>query len=202
MMDNPRPLCQCGGMKLSLLLTLGSSLLLLATTPFAAGQNLLKNGNFDAELNEWVKSYSTVPIKVADEGSNHYLVLVSDDPKIGASVTQGIKVQPGQWYECTGRIRVKSITPGEKNFQNARVQLSWKDTADKDVTPWPPSASHVTPTDDWVPFDLFLRAPIGAVKLNVAPAIFGATGEAAFDDLTVKSANELDVPQADRNRYK
>lgn len=174
--------------------------LIFFTTSALGAENLLKNGDFESPDESWTHISTKEGATIKEEGGNHFLNITtqSNDQVHSRSSEQTINVGAGQWLQLTGKIRVNAVEPdGGATWHNARVQLTWKDEANKEVSPWPPSPEHNSPTDGWKEFKTFLKVPQGAAKLQVAPAIFLARGNADFDDLVLTAVPETDVPAAD-----
>lgn len=181
------------------------SLLLLA--PFAdadeksaAPLNLLENGDFEKPMDgrkipAWSGTEKANLVVREDEG-NHILSLRNDDAEQSLSTRQIVKLDPamvGKMLQFTGKMRVAVLQPGKKSWHTARVQLTWKDDAGKELSPWPTSPFQKKPTQGWVNFSESFAVPATATQLVVAPAIFNCIGGADFDELALVVVEEAPV---------
>src|SRR5262245_2303079 len=104
-----------------------------------AGENLLVNGDFEKADQQWLDVGKHDRSEITDDSGNNVLTLKLADSSISVTVSQEVPVKGGQMLRISGQVRVRSIQPGQAEWHNARIQLTWKDAEGNSVTPWPPS---------------------------------------------------------------
>ncbi len=177
-------------------LLLAASCLMLALGTDAAtlpAQNLVINGDFKSDLQGWKGARQNL-VTLRSEGGNPWLAITNN-----GSVSQSIAMNP-EW-ECLHvamRMRVTDVVRGSESWHNARLAMSFHDQNGKRLEPWP-SVFNAQGTTDWVQYQRDFKIPAGAARLEFSPSMFGVSGGAEFDDLTVtvvrtRGGEAVDLP--------
>ncbi len=159
-------------------------------------QELVINGGFDVDLNSdgvpdgWEKRQG---ISMGGNKSNSWLVLTGR----GAATSQNIKLDPS-WNELTLSMRMRGtdVVVGKSNWEDARVAMTFENSAGKRVGDWP-VVFNVSGTTDWIDCKRTYKVPSGAVNLILYPAVFATSGKFEIDDLSLKVTDVLELEDVD-----
>jgi len=158
----------------------------------ANSQELVINGGFDIDKNSdgvpdgWENRQG---ISMGGDKSNSWLVLTGR----GAASSQNIKLEPS-WNELTLSMRMRStdVVAGKSNWEDARLAMTFENSAGKRVGDWP-VVFNVSGTTDWVDCKRVYKVPGGAVNLRLYPAVFAASGKFEIDDLSIEVTDVLEL---------
>ena len=156
----------------------------------AAAQSLIPNGNFEAsQTGDWPtgwghpKSGSWV-----QEDGNHFMRLTSAEPGQMDSLYQMYKLPADcKALELSWRERVTGLKHGSKPWFDARILVSFKDAAGKDVPGSPPPAATGKDTNGWESRKMQFLVPDGAATVVFMPTLFQVeAGTFDLDDVELK----------------
>lgn len=116
---------------------------------------------------------AALSLKTAQVGSTSAVQELALDPSWGS-------------LKFTFQVRVKSITTGKLNWNDARIALTFFGSDEKVTNAV--AGNWNKPTDGWVDVSQNVPVPPGAVKLNISPAIFDTVGEWELRNLRVELA--------------
>ena len=158
-------------------------------------QNLASNGDFQQGANGWGDaSWKRNGVALRSEASNAWLSLTGN-----SSISQHIALDP-DWLSLrvTMRMRTREVVPGTEGWHDARLAMSFADRKGQHVDPWP-NVFHAQGTTEWTRYERVFKVPPGAAALDLSPSMFGASGQAEFDDILVtvvgtRSGRTVDLP--------
>lgn len=157
--------------------------------------NLVENGGFDRGGLGWSAPEQAVvgPMSFPSDGTNRWAALKAPTRPLA----QRIRLHP-DWLSLrvSARMRATDVTLGDQSWQDARLAMDFKDAAGKHLNPWP-NVFHATGTTEWVSYQRVFKIPPGATTLDINPSIFGPSGSAEFDDISVTIAHAKGIPIAD-----
>lgn len=148
------------------------------------------NGGFEDEPGEeryvpgWY--YEQQSRRTADAGApegRHYLQFTNREAGRSAHILQGFAIDGRSISELTisARVRLNNVQPGKEKDELPRVAVSFYDHNRKELGTW--WIGPFKGTQDWHAVSEKFRVPAGAREGILRLGLFGATGEAAFDDL-------------------
>ena len=149
--------------------------------PALPPQNLVVNGDFRLGGQGWpAGAMKRQGVALKSEGGRKWLELSGY-----GGLSQSILIDP-QWalMQVRLRMRVTGVVPGKEGWHDARLAMNFVDARGKHLDPWP-EVFHAQGTSDWVSYDRGFKIPAGAVRLELAPSMFGVAGKADFADIEV-----------------
>ncbi|MDH7569454.1 MAG: hypothetical protein QHJ73_07705, partial [Armatimonadota bacterium] len=183
----------------------------LMLSPASAGPavppgNLVVNGDFqtDADGDGWPDGWpKQAGVSVVREGGNVWIQIDRY-----ASIGQRIPIDPSWWkLRVSMRMRVTGVTLGDEGWKDARLAMNFVDERGQHVDPWPP-VFHAEGTTGWLEYSGEFTIPEGARMLYLDPSMFGASGRAEFDDVSVtvsrlrsQAKEDLPPPEGTRNLW-
>lgn len=162
-------------------------LLPLAALSAADVPSLIGNGSFEEVDGQGKPAAWSLGAGATIESRDGSRVLALKAEAGNASAQQALDLDPA-WgvLRFSYRVKVDAIRPGTEGWHNARIALTFHGTGG--------GVTHLVagdwkePTAGWVQVRQLITIPTGAVKVNVSPAIFNASGSWAIDDLRVEVA--------------
>lgn len=177
---------------LSLALVVGAE---TAVADQLSPQNLASNGDFEQGAKGWgEESLKRKGAALHSEATNTWLTLTGY-----SSINQHIALDPEWLYlRVTMRMRTKDVVQGTEGWHDARLAMSFADRKGQHVDPWP-NVFHAQGTTEWTRYERVFKVPPGAAALDLSPSMFGASGQAEFDDIVVavvgtRSGQTVDLP--------
>lgn len=143
--------------------------------------NLVPNGDFEAE-GEWASPWGRVAgASVVTEDGNRFLRI----GRGGIGVPLRIPLDPSWWtLRLSLRMRVHGVEPGDENWKDARLAMSFHAADGSRVGEWP-RVPNARGTTGWFSFEHEYVIPRGAVTLALSAANYGRAGQADFDDIWI-----------------
>jgi beta-galactosidase len=154
--------------------------------------DLIRNGDFERGAEGWGDVLRMKGVSVPKAEGNSWLALESY-----CGLSQKIALD-GDWLTLivSMRMRVTGVVLGKEGWQDARLAMEFRDANDRHVDPWP-SVFHAEGSSDWVRYERKFPIPPGAATLTMGPAMFGSSGKAEFDDISVTVARRRNDPKQD-----
>ncbi len=184
---------------------LAAGAFVLASVPLA-GQNLVRNGSFDADTSEWspedtVVSLAWSPFDAGGSRSSGSALVVnaSTGPQNGAGIVQCVTgLSGGTRYSWGGRVRMPA---GQARTGTAYLGLRWYASPDCAGEPLEQPRLETRNLDVWVPLSESDVAPEGtrSAEYLAFPSKVEAGGqlEALYDELFLTPANGvLTIPSS------
>lgn len=159
-------------------------LLALAAGLSASGGELVVNGGFDSGTGGWVEKGSAPCLDTAwNPGGWVEISADCDTPVPGVGWHQRVDLAGSEYLVVSFRARSEAIDG------NADAVLTF--TGEAGATLWKTEVQQVAGTEGWRTREWALRAPEGAVRLDVfvGTTLIGS-GRVAFDDVSVRSVPE------------
>ena len=155
-------------------------------------QPKLLNGDFEEGLDEkgFVKGwYYQRQLKLKEgllaPGGSHYVEFKNDVPGQYAHVMQGFSIDGSKVSKIKLRASMScdNVKPGLHEKDLPHVAVTFYDESRKDL-----SSAYIGPmqgTSTWKNRSLEIRVPVGAKEAIVRIGLFGATGTASFDRISI-----------------
>ncbi len=162
---------------------------------FGGGENLLKNGDFQTDLNKdgWPDGWERLKgVKAEKSGTNLWLSVSESyqGPKFLIDLDS-------EWTVLNFKAKLKAtdVVVGRESWQDGRIAMSFVDADGKMVGGFP-KVPYIKGTKDWTEFDFMLPVPDGAKALKGQLVLFGPSGKVEFDDIiiTVSETGEIKKP--------
>ena len=124
-------------------------------------------------------------MKVVTDNGNRCLHLSNDDASHNVMIEQEIALDPA-WKNLivSVNIRAADFQAGKQQAHDFRLAMTFRDDHGKRIGGWPivPKLDTNAP---WSTRKATLQIPEGAKSVLLQPSIFGAAGNADFDDVTI-----------------
>lgn len=166
------------------------SLCLLTTTLAAAQQELIVNGDFEAEgkgqegpISGW-KGGDRNHVELMNEGKNHFLRITVHE-QATAMLCQRFEVKPS-WgrIDVSVKLRAKGLVKGDKDYKTGMLQYVFRNASDEVVGGW--TKRKADADQDWTTMTETVDVPQGATSFQVECWALECKGVFDFDDVSVK----------------
>ena len=163
-------------------------LIVLMVSTLASAENdaasILPNGDLEGGNVNWPVGKG---ITVEEEGGNHFLRLVAEEPGVQIQAHRIVKLPAGvQKLNVSFRVRFEGITPGAQPWHRGSVIMHFKDANGQLLKPDPAPFAFKGSANGWVDKSVQLAVPPDATSLEFMPALFQvAAGTLDIDDMKV-----------------
>lgn len=167
----------------------------------------LLNANFEPNANKesvLKGSERSGKTSIQSDDTNHWLQVCDAN----ARVQYVLPVDP-KWKKIavTCQFKTTDVIRGKADWQNARLALRFVDNKFKQTGKWPAIKIHGTGTKNWKTYTQTIDIPEHATSLVVEAGMFGISGCASFDNITISiakpekksPASDLPVPVSIKN---
>jgi hypothetical protein len=126
-------------------------------------------------------------VTVEREGDSAFLRVVASTPQATSSCRLLVRLPEGtRKLRVEGRLRTKDFKRGEKQWEDARIDLQFLDDGLQRVGPYVGVPSVREETTEWKTVSVKLDVPDGATALGVSPKLLNATGTLDVDDIVIE----------------
>ncbi len=135
--------------------------------------SVLTNGNFEANAEGWSLPDGAT---IQEEDGNHFLRLQFTKLDHLVAAPQTITPDPShEAYAFSVRARYSDIKPGIQQWHDGRIILDFKDAkGNRLASPSPPYFKKTS--KGWIGKTIEFTVPVGAVRLEIMPALFNVKG--------------------------
>lgn len=151
--------------------------------------NYVVNGNFEV-WQGWVYGGSPFWALEYPGYNGDSSLYIKNDVKLWSFASQSIKLpKDANKLEASAYIKCKNVIRGDNPWDEARLNLEFKDEDGNRVGGYPVVAS-LTGTSDWALYEKSFDVPVGAVKVEVFSGLLNCEGQVWFDDVSINILSE------------
>ncbi len=167
------------------------------TTP----ENLLPQGEFaqveakdDRPLGWWINADNAPAIRLVTVDGARCLQIRNTQPDKALNLATTVKLKP-EWerLQVEVQMRVTGLKPGKDKWHLARVGLGFLGSDGK-VLKYAPSPQLATDSD-WQTLNVTAEIPPQAVKLDLTPGLYYATGNLEIRSIRVLAQPDAELPE-------
>lgn len=131
--------------------------------------------------------------KISPEGyeSLHSLCVSQDTPSWNSgSQDVSFKGQHPESVVLGAWMRTQNVVRGAEDYMTARISIEFRDDSGKIVGGWQQALGNVVGDSPWTHYEKNYPVPQGAVSAHIEAGLANCSGEAWFDDMSLKLLDE------------
>lgn len=169
------------------------ALLLLLCQRASAQKNLVSNGGFEDELNDWNGS-GNAKITPWDlkAGKGSCAIIVSTNANWVGIDQAGRIPKNTLGMEFSAWIKTNNVVKGQNEWMGAVYSIEFLDKYDKKIGDGE-NLARLTGDNEWAQFKKAVKVPSGAVSFKILLAMGYASGTMLIDEVSAKVLNAEEV---------